>query len=84
MSTMKKGMALKMHMLYSTMVNSSSLTLIVTGCNSSFILTVLESPITKIDRNCHKRQPGTAELQEKMHWIIASRFKIKTGEMGQV
>lgn len=78
---MKKGMTLKRHMLYSTMVNSSSLTLIATGCNSSFIHMVLESPINKADQSYYKRQPGTAELQEKMQWIIASRFKIETGEM---
>lgn len=49
-STMKKGMELKKHMLYSTMDNVSNFTLIVIGYSCSFILTVLESHSTKTDQ----------------------------------
>lgn len=44
MSTMRKGRELKKHILYPAMDDSFNLTLMVRGCNSSFILTVWESP----------------------------------------
>lgn len=41
--------------------NSSNLSLveIATGLNSSFILTVLESPRNKMDQNGYRWKPGT-------------------------